>query len=275
MQRFFILYPRLIRANVRHVRSQGDLDEALRLVYADAKFHDWGIPADDLRRAVAPRLPMTAGDFFDALVARYDGGEPPGAWGIKKGSYAPYHAAIREIYPDAKFVCLFRDGRAVLASKKRSFHSYSGRPYACTAVGAAMHWRERTSLMLRIAEAYPGATRVHFEDLIRDTGPVVRKIADHLGLRPRAADGGKGFCVPERYGQELHKNIDRPALTERIDSWKRELTTREILDFESVAGEEMKRAGYQTVSDEKRLRSLANRMRIGGKRLVEKFRGRR
>jgi hypothetical protein len=93
--------------------------------------------------------------------------------------------------------------------------------------------------------------RVSYEDLVAAPEPVLRRVCGFCALdfEPAmlASPGGRGAEYSDFYSG-IHANVDRPATTDFVDRWERDLTERQVEVVESVAGELMARLGYPRVS---------------------------
>ena len=88
---------------------------------------------------------------------------------------------------------------------------------------------------------------VHYEALIEDTEQTLKAIGIFLGAPPaqHRHEDKRSYVVGSRYDSNLHRNIDKPPLHERITAWRDDLSGEEIAAFESVAYRELRREGYR------------------------------
>ncbi|MGH2754847.1 MAG: sulfotransferase family protein, partial [Actinomycetota bacterium] len=149
-------------------------------------------------------------------------------------------ATLAQAFPDASFVHLVRDGRAVAASLMKV-------EWGPNSVHRAAHyWLEGTSFGLA-AESWlkDRCVRVRYEDLIARTDGTLRWLTSELGIEHHAdmAHGG-GLEVPV-YTKEQHALVGRPPEQSRASAWERELSDREIEIFEAVVGDQLSMLGYE------------------------------
>jgi hypothetical protein len=197
-------------------------------------------------------------------------------WGLKKGDYIHYGNKLAEHFPKARFIHLVRDGRAVFSSKKKALHSSLGRPLEASAIRAAERWNRFSSSF----ETLLGANRasvieVSYEKLITDSRETLERIFGFLGVESDVSLTADSFrpldptYVTDR-SRHLHPNVGKSPQSERIDAWKKELSPKEILAYEMVAGENLARKGYKLVNpDAHRRPTLAYRVRRSLLRLRE------
>ncbi len=147
---------------------------------------------------------------------------------------------LRELFPEARFINIIRDGRAVAASVMPLDWG------ANTIDGAAYSWVEDISCGIA-AESALGKDRVlhvRYEDLVRETENTLKKICNFLNLQynPRMILGG-GFKVPG-YTIQQHSLLGKGPDAKRVNAWERKLNPRKIEIFESIAGKLLLYHGY-------------------------------
>ena len=167
------------------------------------------------------------------------------AFGFKKGTYLKYYKQLKDIFPNAKFIHIIRDGRAVFNSKKNSIYSVTGKPFETNALRAAKVWKEKVLLSKKVNDLYQDTSIIiHYENLILDTDQTLSEILEFLDLDYlNAKKSNLNYKVPLRYGN-LHENIRKKPLKSRINSWKEELSKQELKEYEYVAGTILNLEGY-------------------------------
>lgn len=247
-------------------------------VLAHWRFLLWELDLDAHEVAGLARC-ASVGELASALADHYAvraGGRPRGsvtAW-VDHTPWNLRHAVLlAEAMPEARFVHIVRDGRAVAASVM---------PLAWgpnDALAAAHWWTENVALAL-VAEQRLGpgrVLRIRYEDLVDDPERVTAEVLAFAGLpRPDLATAssagtgpsavidrsvdestvdpapdptgravpGPGPYVAPRYTRHQHLLVDLEPLPERIDAWRRELTRRDVERFESVAETLLAHLGY-------------------------------
>ena len=131
------------------------------------------------------------------VVRRHYAERAPDArwWGDKNPHYAADPAVLETVldcYPNAQFVHIVRDPRAVVASLARKIHD-DGQPWIPLDVAHVMVVEH-----LQNAVALEERPDVRYEDLVQDDAAVAGQVLDELGI-PRA-DEVQDYC--ERQQQE-------------------------------------------------------------------------
>ena len=142
-------------------------------------------------------------------------------------------------WPNARYVHIVRDGRAVLASVR-------GLDWGpCTAAAAAEWWCARVAQGLSM-EKMTGSSciTVRFEDLVRVPGESLDRIVSFLQGDPGKKESTAQAFLP-RYSQGQHELVMEPPDAERAVAWRDELPERDLVLFESRAGSVLRALGYE------------------------------
>jgi Sulfotransferase family len=148
---------------------------------------------------------------------------------------------LLRLFPEARFIHLVRDGRAVAASLLPLDWGPNN------VLHAAEFWMARCALGLA-AELDQGPSRVlrvRYEDLLRKPEATLRRIADFVGLEYEATmESGRG-SRPTRYHQVQHRLVGNAPDPSRVDRWQEMFSRRQVEIFEAEAGELLASLGYE------------------------------
>jgi hypothetical protein len=150
---------------------------------------------------------------------------------------------LRLLFPDARFIHIVRDGRAIAAS----FLALDWGPKDM--ISAAYSWSKRVAEGLVAEFLCPELVlRVYYEDLVKEPEATLRRICSFLEVDFCAAMvEGKGFVVPQ-YSRPQHKLVGQQPDPSRIDEWTRRLSRRQIEVFECCAGARLRQMGYKLLN---------------------------
>jgi hypothetical protein len=154
---------------------------------------------------------------------------------------------LKRYFPEARFIHIVRDGRAVCASIKALDWGPNN------AYMASRHWATRLqeALTVEVAEG-DNCLRVRFEDLLLDTAPTLRRICEFIDLpfEPSIVSGG-GLTLPQ-FTRIQHRLVGKPLDATRAADWQNKLSRTEIRDFESypLSHTLLARMGYDTMFTE-------------------------
>ncbi|MEC9345850.1 MAG: sulfotransferase [Pseudomonadota bacterium] len=253
------------------IADDADLARIVRTFTTERKFAEWGIAAERLHAALAA-LPRPAG--FDAILRTvldlHFGGADISCY-LVKGTRLTHHIArLRQAVPGARFLHILRDPRGVFASQKQAIGSDTAAAMNEDALDAARRWAANARRVDRVAG--PDLLEVRYEDLIADHDRSMAAIRAFImrGL-PALADPGEmdGEAYLARIPADqrhLHANLLRKPRTDRIESWRTELSAVEIALSQRGAGEMLARKGYAVdataVARAGRLVLLVTRLRL-------------
>lgn len=164
----------------------------------------------------------------------------PKVW-IDQSIFVRHIWKLLELFPDARFIHLVRDGRAVAASIIPLNWGPMG------VLSAARHWIEHLAHGFA-AEATLGADRiirVHYERILAEPEATMKRISSFLGIEfCPAMLVPAGLALPA-HTRHQHTLIGAPLDSKRIDAWRHSLTKREIEIYEAVAGDLLPLLGYE------------------------------
>jgi sulfotransferase family protein len=235
-------------APVRRAGGLEDPERAARLVrevWNHPRVRAWklegGPPSvpGGLRHEQAYRFVVSAP--FEAYAAA----QGKSRWGDKTPLYLRFVDELHEVWPEARFVVLVRDGRDVALSVKRV-------PFgANNAWAAAQTWAHGIRLGLEAERRYPDQVlTVRYEDVVAEPGAQVARLCLFLGLPFE-----DGMLAIERTDPaKIHKdqadwftNVWAGINTSAVGKWKTAMSARDQRVFSSVAGAELEALGYEPV----------------------------
>lgn len=155
-------------------------------------------------------------------------------WNLK------YAASLARALPEARFVHVVRDGRAVLASVRQLDWGPN------TADDAAWWWAAHVAVGLA-AEAALGPSRVlrvRYEDLIRHPEAVLGDVTTFADIPYDDAMVVDRDYRVHAYSAKQHRLVAHPPDRDRVDRWARELSDRQVETFERRTGDLLELLGY-------------------------------
>jgi Sulfotransferase family len=171
-------------------------------------------------------------DFCDRVLGEF---LEPGAERLaERTPHHVYHLGlIAEIYPDAHFVHIVRDGRDVA----RSLVAQDWGPD--TIAAAAEEWR---SSVVAGREGAPreGYLEVRYEELLADVERGVRVLYEHVGLPATPEALALGLAA----ARDSSLNVDASDPRVAAGKWEGSISERDLREIERVAGELLAELGY-------------------------------
>ncbi|MEO8092278.1 MAG: sulfotransferase [bacterium] len=250
--------PELIRACRGGAATPADL---LALLREQRSWGDFDLDEDELERRFAAARRLEAGYALREIYSLYAEGQHKPRWGDKTPAYVKRMPMIARALPEARFVHVIRDGRDVALSRaKRAIHQ------PAPPARAAEKWRKRILRAREAAERLGHYLEVRYEDLITDTEPTLRRVADLVELPWE--DGMLRYYerAPERLAEisrdlpamgtkasrpgaeraAAHALAMEPPNQDRIATWRQRMSAADVAAFESVAGDLLEDLGYET-----------------------------
>lgn len=146
------------------------------------------------------------------------------------------------IFPDAKFIHIFRDGRAVSNSILKTNFG------ANTSYYAAYQWRREVSIAFMaeyLCENRDRFYNIRYEDIITKPERELKALCEFINIvYEENMILNRGF-TPSEFNKELQKMIGIPLEISRVDSWKKELKKVDIAIIEKHAEDALRLLGYE------------------------------
>lgn len=262
--------------------GNGPVDNnVLNVLRKDFRLSLWRIPFNELADQI--RSASSGGEVLELLVRKYNeryvrkGGAS--IWVDHTTTNLRYSLSLLKVFPNAKFIHIIRDGRAVAAS----FRSLDWGP--ATILDAANLWSSQLAFGLAAEHRLAGQViRVSYENLVKDPSNEMKRICNFVGV-PFSDEMTypEGF-EPPSYTRRQHALVGRKLDVSRVDKWQTDLSYREVEIFESLTGDLLPLMGYTLVFQgatrwpsalEKRKLSLLGFFRYRWRWLLYQFRVRK
>ena len=178
-------------------------------------------------------------DLFYKSVAAQAKAAGKKHWGDKTPLLINHMPEILQLFPDAKFIHMVRDARPnALSLMKRQYTDLRL---------SAQQWKEENAHAL-VHQHVIGEDQfkvVRYEDLLQDTESVLQAVCDYLQIsfEPSMID-------PEKDASTLDPNsYVKPKIdASKVESWKKEMSAKQIKQVEEISGDLMDRFGYKLES---------------------------
>jgi hypothetical protein len=236
----------------------GARERVLELITTHRRWPDFELEAEAVAKRLPTSEPLDPGDAARAFYAAYAAKQGKPRWGEKTPQYVKTMGKIAAALPEARFIHLIRDGRAVALSLMGVTWGPS------TIEEAATLWVELIGSARRKAPRLPHYLELRYEALIEDPEPVVRAACEaaELDFQPAMLDyhgqaearmqatardfqpgGGPEVSASERASQ--HALVSQPPQVERSERWRAELDASDVAAFEAIAGGLLDELGYE------------------------------
>jgi hypothetical protein len=221
---------------------------------------EWGVSIDDVRL----RGGMTTGEAIAALYQRYAELQGKPRWGDKTPMYMQHLPLLARLFPEARFVHLIRDGRDAALSflgmpegivTRTWAHPRSVADFAC-------QWRTEVEAAQRLGERV-GPERyleVRYEALVADADAELRRICTFAALP--FEPGMLAYAGAVDVSAKPHQQRLLQPPTRNVRNWREQLPEEDALAFEGVAGDLLRRLGYDLLDPSGAFPTAAGRTRL-------------
>ncbi len=233
------------------------------------RFLDGNAPAVHVldRPALEQKILAGARDFrrpYRLLLRTWADRYGKARWGEKTPGNLFYADVIHDMFPQARFIHVVRDPRAVVHSMgKVDFFSND-------VAFNALAWRKHVTAGRAVLErSVPAAQRitVRYEDLVSAPEEAVRTVCTFLEEDYAPAmlrfheDAGR--YMKKEAASDFNRAATRPISTSGLQKWKRRLDPETVAVIESLCGAEMRAFGYEPagrgMSPSRRLKTTVRR----------------
>lgn len=202
--------------------------------------------------ALAAEADRTWPGIFTAVLAAYADTRGADRVGEKSPVHTHYAHEIMEDFPEAKFVHVLRDPRAVVLSRMKA-------GFGTRLIGPnIVRWRRAVEMHDRIADRL-GPERYHvlrYEDFVRDRETSLRTLCGFLGIEfvPEMLEhqdrDDRGWSDRSK---DWLQNTLKPVFTSSIDAWKQDMKRSHIAMIEASLGDRIEQMGYEKTGARTRL----------------------
>lgn len=169
-------------------------------------------------------------------------------WGEKTPGNLFYVDILFEMFPDAKFIHIVRDPRAVV-------HSMNEHDFSCfpeDSVINALNWRRIVSRGCELLEKFvPVSQRmtIRYEDLVTSPEEQIATICEFID-EPFEIETLQFHANAKRYMKQTAISVFNAAATQpisqtKVDRWKNKLSSYEVAAIELICRKEMALLGYK------------------------------
>jgi hypothetical protein len=238
----------LARDRSRYELPSGfSLDAFLGDVLTHPWFVAWGLDPVVVRATLAADAPAGYADAIRALYRLYASTHGKTRYADKTPVFVLHLPLLAELFPEAVFVHVVRDGRNVAISRTQAAWGTDRLDQE------ALLWSEQAAKG-RADGARLGPRRyceLRYEDLLDDPEAAARRLCAFTGLdfdpsmlryHERSSTIVEHMPIPGE-----HRNLLRPP-TKGLRDWRTELTPRQVALFEELAGDTLRAFGYPCVT---------------------------
>jgi hypothetical protein len=193
--------------------------------------------------------------FIEGLAKNFRRAEGKPRWAEKTPHNVLYMVPLGEIFPEARFIHLLRDGRDVTCSLMTMdwVDPSTGRKvdYVETMTGAARYWRDVVT-EARQQAAHPSLTgrvlEVRYEALVTEPAATMRQVLEFVG--EEWDEAVLSYQRKDRGGEPVESStaqILKPVNQNTVGRWQHDMTPCDKATFKAEAGALLTMLGYADV----------------------------
>jgi hypothetical protein len=248
---------RFLRQRDRYERGGGfDLGVLADDLLQHERFRAWRLDEGMVREHLQGVANIDYADALRRVYALYAEAHGKERYGDKTPPFLMHMRTLAELFSEARFVHLVRDGRDVVLSLR-------DQPFAPhTWSGAAAYWADRVRKGRRAGEKL-GAERyleIRYEDLVAEPEMVLRRVCEfaELEFRPEMLSYSSKDLANIPLGAGMRRSgADRPPAAGRRD-WRGQMSAHQLAVVEFVAGADLEAFGYALAGERATTRTRAS-----------------
>jgi hypothetical protein len=227
-------------------------------LFASKKFDTWKLEKNTVEEQIVFHQPATYADLCSVVYASYGLSIEKrfSMWGDKNNFHINHMDCLLELYPNARFLHIVRDGRDVACSYREAMAKNSASPYApklkTRLSDIANEWFANVMRADSFMTKMPSrrAITIRYEDLVRDSSKTIEQICDWLGLQFESEMlyfhliNESKKLEPESTMAWKERTI-KPISDETVGRYRLLLTNYELINFGEIAKKALSRFNYQ------------------------------
>lgn len=224
-----------------HSDDQPNVEALLSKLRRQPGFRHMGLDNDEVAHLFDSERPGTYSDAIRLLFQMHARMQGKNRFGDKTPIHVLHIEYLAELFPEARFIHLIRDGRDVTLS---IMDQHWG---PVSVWEGAVYWR-RFVQAGRLAGARVGADRymeLRYESLLDEPEQHVRALCDFVNLKfdpsmLRYFENAGEITA----GEDHHRSIHLPP-TKNLRNWRSEMSAADVELFEVLAGDLLTELGYE------------------------------
>jgi Sulfotransferase family len=221
------------------------IDVFMRDLFAHPRFDRWHLDKGDVEVSLRDAEIRSFADAIRCVYAAYARSRGKPLYGDKTPVYVMHIPYLAELFEEARFVHIIRDGRDVALSHLSIAEWGPG-----TIEEAAQEWKSMVGAGRRAGMALASGryVEIKYENLIADPEAALRPVCDSLGLpfddrMLHYFERVDSILDPE-YHPQHHQRIALPP-TSNLRDWKTQMNADSLVRFEALAGSALDEFGYE------------------------------
>lgn len=223
--------------------SRQEVEEAKKIILQNERWFDWKCPTETLDAALSFKEAPTLAELIQEVFIKCSLCGSKLIWGEKSPRHSHLITQIHEIFPQAKFIHLIRDGvDSCMSIFARGWYDQNFRRIC-------EHWNSTVRSACR-AKKYGDDfyMEIHYEELVRDPESKLKTVCEFIGLpfftsmlhyeSRIAGDIAAGES-------NLHSNLNDGLKSNLVGIGRKKITVRQKIIFNIICGKKNLEMGYE------------------------------
>lgn len=224
----------------------------IRDIFSSKKIETWGLNEEILDHIIQVKKPSHYGALITLVYEAYavGMGKNPQLILDKNNYYINHLTLLKQIWPEASFIFIIRDGRDVASSYLEVNKLQTQSPYRPNLpnniASIAKEWYENNQKVLNFMEhENSNSLLIRYEDMVIHPKQTLDKLMNFFGLSyaPDMIEFYKQNDEPKST-IDWKKNTLQPVDAKSIGKYNYGLTKKEVAKFEEIAGSLLKTFNY-------------------------------
>lgn len=226
------------------------------------KFETWALEKNNVMKAISASKPETYSELCSTVYIHYGNvqGKITLVWGDKNNYYLKHIVDLFKLFEGARFLHIVRDGRDVACSYREVMQNPSQSPYMPVLpidIGEiALDWQNNVQAIVSGLSHIPSDLQlsIRYEDLVRYPTKTLSATCEWLGIEYSPEMENFDY-QNQRKKLEPTATLDwkrktvRPVTSDNVGRYSQGLSKQQVLEFESIAGSELRIFGYKLLGD--------------------------
>ncbi|KPD22106.1 sulfotransferase family protein [Idiomarina zobellii] len=229
-----------------NIKIYGDF---LRKVFSTKKFETWELDFDEVFSLIIENKPTTYQELVLEIYRAYanKANKKAELFGDKNNYYISRVRKLEKIFPECRKIFIVRDGRDVACSyldlSNKKLNSRYKPNLTADIKDIAEEWKKSVEVMLQWVNK--GAIYIRYEDLVNSPINTLKEVCDFLSVTfsEEMLAFYKNNDEPNEFKGWKDKTF-MPLADSSVGRYKRDLSEKQLIDFESVASDRLELLGY-------------------------------
>lgn len=216
----------------------------ITILQTDDRFDSWNIDIPKFKKKLSTlQYPIKFDVFHNLFLEEFRQRiKPEAKFVLNKTSVIGSYHNIKKLYPDAVFIFIIRDIRAITNSLLNTYDPYydSRMIRDSNSIILSLAYKR----LINLARKNKDNIIIKYEDFIENPISVLQKIEKRLNISNTKSKSNLYRDNLSEIQKQIHQNLDKPVDNKRINAWREELDKTYIFLFQKLTAPVLKKYNY-------------------------------